>query len=248
MPYGADYRQARHGTLLFRSNFRRTIQLSPWTAQGGLALRLSVHVPLSRFATANYRWLLCLAMNVCLLAASTVAQRTATVAPASLDKLVETADTILRGSVVSTVVEPHPEFPNLQTVVVTITVYEVLKGQSGKTFTFRQLDLNARDLPGGGYGKSQELLLLLNPVSPYGLTSPAGLEQGRFRVLRDGKGNRIAVNGRNNVGLFTEVANKARSHGVALSARAKAMLAKPSAQASLDDLEDAIRSLAGTRQ
>jgi hypothetical protein len=190
--------------------------------------------------------LVSLALNAVFLPQVAFAQRTATVAPASLDRLVNTAETIIRGSVVSAVVEPHPEFANLQTVVVTISVSEVLKGQAGKTYTFRQIDLNARDLPGGGYGKSQELLLLLNPVSEYGLSSPVGLEQGRFRVFRDKKGNRIALNGWNNLGLFSDVASQASSHGVALSARAKAMLAKPSAQASLDDLEDAIRSLAGT--
>jgi hypothetical protein len=208
---------------------------------------LSTHIPLPRLALLASRLLVWIAVNTCFLLSTGVAQHTATVAPASLDRLVESAETIVRGNVVSAVVEPHPEFSNLQTIVVTVAVSDVLKGQSGRTLTFRQLELNSRDLPAGGYGKSQEVLLLLNPVSPYGLTSPVGLEQGRFRVLRDGKGNRIAVNGRNNVGLFSDVASKASSRGVVLSARAKAMLAKPAAQASLDGLEDAIRSLVGTR-
>jgi len=42
-------------------------------------------------------------------------------------------------------------------------------------------------------------LLLLGPTSPYGLTNTVGLEQGRFRILRDKKGEATAVNGRNNI-------------------------------------------------
>jgi hypothetical protein len=43
---------------------------------------------------------------------------------------VQRAGTIVRGNVVSATVEPHPQFPNLQTVVVTLSVSKVLKGST----------------------------------------------------------------------------------------------------------------------
>src|SRR6267142_101730 len=124
------------------------------------------------------------------------AQSGAHTVPVDLDTLVHSAHTIVRGQVVSAVVEPHPQFANLQTVVVTLSVSKVLKGDAGATFTFRQFVWEPQDVEtAAGYRKSPELLLFLNPNSPYGLTSPVGLEQGRFRVERDAKGNAFASNG-----------------------------------------------------
>lgn len=167
-------------------------------------------------------------------------------APANLDQLVQQARMIVRGRVTSARVEPHPQFSNLQTVVVTLAITKVLKGEAASTFTFREYLLDARDAHVfTGYKSSGELLLFLNPVSPYGLTSPVGLEQGRFRILRDAKGNRYAVNGRGNVGLFDQVASKVGSRGAVLSKPAREMMSKPAGQAPLDAFEDAIQALAG---
>jgi hypothetical protein len=161
--------------------------------------------------------------------------------------LVQGAQIIVRGRVISTRVEPHPQFPNLQTVVVTLSVSKSLKGEAASTLTFRQYLWDARDLPvAAGYKKAGELLLFLNPVSSYGLTSPVGLEQGRFRILRDAKGNRYVLNGRGNLGLFDQVTDKATSRGVTFSKQVREMLSKPGGQAPLDSFEDAIQALAGT--
>src|SRR3954470_8265241 len=120
-----------------------------------------------------------------LVATSANAQRGALTVHRSLDALTERSETIVRGHIVSAKTEPHPQFQNLQTVVVEMSVESVLKGTAGKTFTFRQYIWDVRDkYNAAGYGKGQELLLLLNPVSEYGLTSPTGLEQGRFRIVR----------------------------------------------------------------
>ena len=129
----------------------------------------------------------------------------------------------MRGHVVSAVVEPHPQFANLQTVLVTVSVAKVLKGNAPALFTFRQFVWDARDVAeAAGYRKSSELLLFLNPVSEYGLTSPVGLDQGRFRIVRDAKkGIAYAVNGRSNLGLFTDVESKAALRGIAISSQAK---------------------------
>jgi hypothetical protein len=187
----------------------------------------------------------------CLLfpAPATFGQHGALTAPADLDQLVQRAGTILRGHVVSATVEPHPQFSNLETVVVTFSIDRVLKGEAGASYVFRQFIWDYRDAADtAGYSKSGELLLFLNPVSSYGLTSPVGLDQGRFRILRDPKGKAIAVNGRANFGLFNQVLSKASSRGVSFTKQAQAMMAKPGGQVSLDTFEDAIITLVGAKK
>lgn len=175
-------------------------------------------------------------------------QGNATVAPANLNHLVDNAQIIVRGNVLSAVLEPHPQFANLQTVVVTFSVAKIFKGQATPTLTFRQFVWNTKDAMGsGGYRKSEELLLFLNPTSLYGLTSPVGMEQGRFRVLHDDRGYRFAVNGRGNVGLFADVVTKSAARGVTFSPQARAMLSKNGGQVSLGTLEETIQVLVATR-
>lgn len=184
-----------------------------------------------------------------LFAHTALAQRGAQTAPAPLDQLVASSATILRGHVISAVVEPHPQFANLQTVLVTISVGKVLKGEAPPTCTFRQFVWDPRDVAeSAGYRKAGELLLFLNPVSEYGLTSPVGLEQGRFRVTRDAKGRAFAVNGRANFGLFDQVSSKASARGVIVSRQAEVMMAKPAGPVSLETLEETVAALAGNSQ
>jgi hypothetical protein len=179
------------------------------------------------------------------------AQRGALTVPQALDQLTQQADVILHGTVTSTKVEPHPKLTNLMTVVVSMSVAETMKGSPRKSIVFRQYIWDLRDqLDAAQYSKGQELLLFLGPVSEYGLTSPVGLEQGRFRVLRDKnkKGQVLAVNGRSNFGLFDSVEKRAHAGGLQLSPQATALVRKPQAgPASLADLEDAIRTFRGVR-
>ena len=120
---------------------------------------------------------LLLALAACLvLATPGAAQRGALVRPATLQQLVSQSAVILRGHVVSAQVEPHPDLQKLMTVVVTMKVQETLKGQVGRTFSFRQFIWDFRDIhEAAGYRKGQELLLLMNPPTRYGLSSPVGL-------------------------------------------------------------------------
>jgi hypothetical protein len=161
-----------------------------------------------------------------------------------LDQLTQEAQTIVRGYVVTSKVEPHLQLTNLTTVRVTISVSETLKGSARKSLEFRQYVWNVREQVGAAeYRKGEELLLLLGPVSEYGLTSPAGLEQGRFRILRDAKGQAVAVNGRGNVGLLQSVEQRARDKGLQLSPRTTALIRQAQVgPIALDDLEDAIRA------
>jgi hypothetical protein len=175
------------------------------------------------------------------------AQRSALTIPANLGQLARQAATIVRGRVIAVQVEPHPELSNLTTVEVSLRVEENLKGTSESVLTFRQFVWDLRDKKdGAGYRKGQELLLLLNPISSYGLTSPAGMEQGRFQISRDAKGNATAVNGYGNAGLFSNLPAQARQQGAKLSASVTALVTQHrSGPVPLTQLEEVIKEFAG---
>jgi len=178
-----------------------------------------------------------------------VAQHGAATVPRNLAELTSRADLIVEGRVVSAVAEPHPKYANLMTVVVTLAVTETLKGDSARTHTFRQFVWDERDSRTRlGYRKGQPVLLLLNRVNENGLTSPVGLEQGRFRIIADAKGNLTAINGNGNHALFEKIADTAKHNGVRLSTRAEEIAtAQPAGPIALQDLKEMIRSFAGGR-
>ena len=174
------------------------------------------------------------------------AQRGALTVARGLDQLTQEAELIVHGSVRSAKVEPHPQFPNLMTVVVSFDVQDTLKGKPQKSIQFRQYVWDIRDQGDKArYGKGEELLLMLGQVSKYGLTSPVGLEQGRFRIVRDSSGKANAINGRGNAGLFQQTEARARTQGIKLSARQSAfILQQQPGPVALSDLKDAIRTFA----
>jgi hypothetical protein len=151
--------------------------------------------------------------------------------------------------VVTAVVESHPQYSNIHTVVVTVRVEESFKGAPGTTFTFRQFIWDARDrLDNAGYRKGQHLILLMNPASPIGLASPAGIEQGRFRITRNSAGREVAVNGAANRGLFVNLAAQLDKKGVRLSAEMSRVVAEqPTGPLRIDDLRQLLRELRGRR-
>lgn len=197
-------------------------------------------------ASAKFFFVLACAL---LLPAISSAQRGARTLSRSLDQMAQQAETIVHGYVLSAKVEPHPQLKNLSTVLVSINVAAMLKGKPQKTFQFRQYIWDVRDkLDSAEYQKGQELLLLLGPVSQYGLTSPVGLEQGRFRITHDGNGQPMAVNGRGNIGLFQATEQRAQSQKLKLSARTTALIrqAQPG-PVPLADLKEAIQNFAGVK-
>ncbi len=146
------------------------------------------------------------------------AQQGALTVHGNLDQLTDRAALIVRGNVVSARVEKHPDFGSLDTVVVTLRVRETLKGEPRQNYTFRQYIWDLRDrLGAAGYRKGQDLLLLMIEPSAHGLSSPAGLDQGRFRIERDASGREVAVNGQGNFRLFDGIAAEAAKEGAALS-------------------------------
>jgi hypothetical protein len=132
--------------------------------------------------------------------------------------------------------------------VVSLRVREVLKGNAPKTYTFRQYIWDIRDrFDTAAYLKGQELLLLMNKPSRFGLTSPTGLEQGRFRIVRV-HGVPMAMNGQGNVGLFTNVQAQMTGKRMALSRGASSMLQTRTGAVRADELSEVIRALAGSRR
>lgn len=140
------------------------------------------------------------------------------VVPRNLAELVEKSETIVVGHVVSARAEKHPEFSNLDTVVVTLKVSDTWKGSAGATFSFRQYVWDIRDrYEKLNYRKGGEVLLFLYPNSRYRFTSPVAGGQGRFRIVRDRQGRAYGVNGFQNRGLFQGVDKQARQKGIDLS-------------------------------
>ena len=167
-----------------------------------------------------------LILAACACAAPALAQRGALTLPRNLEQLTDRASDIVRGTVVSAHVEKHPELDNLDTVVVTLRLSDTLKGSARETFTFRQFIWDVRDRhDAAGYRKGQELLLLMIAPSRYGLSSPAGLDQGRFRIERDRRGRETAVNGMGNFKLFDGL-DASKASAVMLTARQASLVAK----------------------
>ena len=143
------------------------------------------------------------------LAPALLAQRGALTQPRNLVQLTSRATTIVNGRVVAARVEPHPQYQHLKSVVVTLSVQEVLKGNAGAVLTFRQFIWDPRDIADrAGYRVGDRLVLFLNPTTSAGFTTPVGLEQGRFHLQRDSTGTLTAVNGHDNENLFTDMENQ----------------------------------------
>lgn len=198
-------------------------------------------------------WLLCLLMVLLFLTAEppgALAQRGARVKSLNLADLVDSSGVIVRGQVLSVTAEKHPQLTNLDTVVVTLRVSEVLKGQAGPEYTFRQYVWDIRDANSRlGYKVGEEVLLMLLPPSQYGLSSPVGFAQGRFRFQRDALGNETAVNGWSNRGLMTGIEAAMPQLEQKLSAAARVVVKQhQDGPIGYTEFKDLIRGIVAARQ
>lgn len=181
----------------------------------------------------------------CIAATTAVAQRGALTLPRNLDELTDRASDIVRGTVVDARVEKHPELDNLHTIVVTLSVRETLKGDARGTYTFRQYIWDIRDRQdAAGYRKGQDLLLLMNAPSRYGLSSPVGLEQGRFRIQRDRAGREVAMNGTGNLRLFERLQDGGPKPAALTEQQASLVARHRSGPIPLEDVSAMIRAYA----
>jgi len=150
------------------------------------------------------------------------AQRGAITLPRNLADLSSNANQILQGRVVSATVEPDPRYNHLKTLVLTLAVDDVLKGQAPATFTFREFLWDIRDISDrAGYQPGDEVLLFLNRPTTLGFVSPVGLQQGRFRVVKGADGQDYAVNANQNSGLLDNVVRSGALNPARLSAKSR---------------------------
>ena len=174
------------------------------------------------------------------------AQRGAIVLPRNLAQLSGRANIVVRGRVLQAHSEPHPDYQNLESVVVTLSVKEVLKGTAGKILTFRQFVWDPRDRSDRlGYRAGEEVLLFLNHKTTAGFTSPVGLEQGRFLVLSSPSAGVTVLNGAGNRGLSFGMLGL--SGASRLSTRARQVLAVPpdkTGRLQLDVVREIVRAFA----
>ena len=171
------------------------------------------------------------------------AQRGAITAPRNLAELTNAAHVIVRGHVLSASYEAHPQFSNLKTVVVTLRVADTLKGSAPAVFTFRQFIWDVRDqFNAAGYRPGQELVLLMTRPSSLGLSVPVGLEQGRFRIVRQ-NGKTLAINGHGNAGLFSGMQAQLQAGRLVLSKVSSDIVRQNRQSLGADELSRLIREL-----
>jgi hypothetical protein len=137
----------------------------------------------------------------------------------NLAELTQRAAIIVQGHVREVRYEALPDYPNLNTVVVTLQVAEALKGSAGETYTFREFVSpgQSRMVRQRKYLVGQRLLLFLSSPSQYGLSSPLGRQQGTFHIAEDSKGSEYVANEAGNYRLFAGVSQAVSMAGAALS-------------------------------
>lgn len=166
----------------------------------------------------------------------------------NLDQLATQAERIVHGHIILARVEPHPQYSNISTVLVTIRVTEMLKGAAPKEFTFRQFIWDIRDKhDASGFRKGKEVVLFLNKTTSEGLTSTSGLDQGRFEVERDNTGREVIRAHSPNQVLLKGVSTALAKRGRSAPASIRAAQADNRQPMFLGDFKTTVRDLAGTR-
>ncbi len=158
------------------------------------------------------------------------------------------AEVIVQGRVVDVRYEPHPDYPHLSTVRVTLQAERMMLGPSGKYYTFRAFlpasMVRTRNLKHGEYQVGQRLFLFLPSPSQYGLSSPIAGEQSRFHIQLDSQGRELVANEFGNAGLFRDVNRKALEEGLSLSDNQLELTRVESGPVPLEDFAALVESFA----
>ena len=174
--------------------------------------------------------LLTLAFSIALFAhmPMALAQMRALTLPQNITDLVNQSNLVVQGWVTEVKLQSHPTLRNLMMVSVTVQVEDIFKGAVSRNYTFHQAVVDPRDQQNRlGYRAGEHVVLFLIKPNSNGLSSPAGLEQGRFRVSQGPHSTLVASNGLGNVGLFSRVSSQiAQNSG--LNTPTRSLLAKPS--------------------
>ena len=138
------------------------------------------------------------------------------VRPVNLEQMAQHADRIFSGRCVSVRAEKDTDL-GLMVTRVTFAVQKAAKGNVKGRVTIRVLggqdETTEQGRPMDGVPRFQvgeEVVLFLYGDSSAGLTSPVGLGQGKFSVLTDKRGQKLAVNAVGNENLFERLSDRAR--------------------------------------
>jgi len=162
----------------------------------------------------------------------------------NLEEMVRRADRIFSGRCVRVRVAEDPGTRQKATFV-TFTVGRTVKGGGRPEVTIKLLgeqgSSGKREAGIEGaprYTEGEEVVLFLYGDSRSGFTSPVGLGQGKFGVVRDKKGGRLALNAYGNRGLMERLSTRAEER---LRGRAARYRERP--EISPDDLLEMAESL-----
>jgi hypothetical protein len=179
----------------------------------------------------------------CLLSASPLPAQFA-VRPVNLAYLSQRAGVIIQGVVTSVKSEPLPGYPNIPTVEVTLSIERSLRGQPGRTYTFREVYLGLKPHEGKqAYRTGQRLFLFLLSPSQYGLSSPIGIGQGRFHIASDLTGNAKLANEQWNAGLFNNVERDVVKAGKQLTPGERKLTSTSRGPVPLEDFVSLVKNL-----
>ncbi len=133
----------------------------------------------------------------------------------NLEQMTETADRIFLGTVQS--VEDAYDSDGRWCQFVTFSIIETYKGNLSSNLKIKQVNSKPTDTDDETivrstmfqgvpqYKVGEEVVVFLHGDSPIGFTSPVGLSQGAFRVVKDDNGGKKLVNGAGNLGLFKKM-------------------------------------------
>jgi hypothetical protein len=134
--------------------------------------------------------------------------RAETVRPVNLEEMTVRAATIFSGRCLGVEVVDDAELGS-RVVEVTFHVDRAAKGNPGATYRIRLLRDDAPGEDGRGpagqassFRPGEEVVLFLYGANALGVTSPVAMGQGRFEVLSDKRGEKMALNALGNAALW----------------------------------------------
>lgn len=134
----------------------------------------------------------------------------------SLEEMTQHAARVFSGRCVQVRVHRDPTLERTVTLV-TFEVDRAVKGAGPKRLTVKLLgDQRAVKEKGRGiegvprFLEGEEVILFLYGDSRSGLTSPVGFGQGKFTVVNDKQGRKVALNGLGNETLFRGLSSEAK--------------------------------------
>jgi len=130
------------------------------------------------------------------------------VRPINLEEMTERAGRVCPGRVTHIAFVDDAEIGR-RLLVATFDVRRGVKGTAASSVTIRMLADDDRTLGLPRFAVGEQVVLFLYEESVLGLTSPVGLGQGKFTVVKDKKGRSLAVNEFGNANLAHDLSVKA---------------------------------------